>query len=153
MVDCAQIDHSAMFATWRSDTMDPTNTERYLKHLGVGYIVRNAGKNMTQDIKIEDLENGAGIHIITSTKLTTTDDNFYFKTPRNVTTKDGRKSTVIFSIEHDEDGWYLYKTEAWTDGKGVAHTAWIKMRVQGDDKLIVKMHSEGFEVNRVHVKI
>ena len=96
---------------------------------------------------------GAGLHITTSTSLTSTDDVFYFNVPRNVCTKDGRKSTVSFNIIELDDGTVaIEKIEKWTV-KNKSMSARILMFVNSNDEMIIKMECDGHVVNRVHKRI
>ena len=85
-----------------------------------------------------------------SPKPPCTDDVFYFNVPRNVCTKDGRKSTVCFSIVEMEDGTLaIEKVEKWMV-KNKAMSAKILMFVDGKDQMVTRMECDGIVVNRVH---
>lgn len=105
-----------LIGNWKCIEFDSNNLDNYLSQLGVSWAIRKVAKKCGQTIKIERIDsnskqssteqsNGSnqGLHIITTTTLTQTDDIFYFNIPRQVTTKDGRKSTVIFKIKNIED--------------------------------------------------
>lgn len=189
-----KLPHQQIFGSWRVCGFDSENINSYLKHIGVSFAIRLAAKNMSQDVKINDISSlslaqiesgskntwgdprssstisnntsdknsqsltdgennvlvGAGVHITTSTSLTSTDDVFYFNVPRNVCTKDGRKSTVCFSIVEMEDGTLaIEKVEKWMV-KNKAMSAKILMFVDGKDQMVTRMECDGIVVNRVH---
>lgn len=107
-------DFSHLFGKWDCVAFDSDNLDKYLAQLGLSWALRKVGKRCSQTIAINSSLNHAktnpttktdqpGLHIITSTTVTTTDDVFYFTVPRNVITKDGRKSTVVFKIKSLEE--------------------------------------------------
>ena len=87
--------------SWKCCYFDADNCDKYLAQLGVAWAIRKVGKNCKQTIELK--QEDAGLHIITSTRVTSTDDHFKFTVPRLVTTKDGRKSTVIFTVKDMKD--------------------------------------------------
>lgn len=145
-----EIIHKDIFGKWKLDEKDGNNTSKYLKHIGCSFMVYNAAKYAGQDMAFEDVEEGKGLKIITSTKLFTTNDIFYFEIPREVTTKDGRKSKVTFRIEKNGDSWILHKHENW-QAKGKEMNAYITMRVE-NSRLFVTMKCDDFEVNRSYIR-
>ena len=178
-------DFAQLCGEWKCVEFDSSNLENYLSQLGVAWAVRKVAKKCNQTIKLNstsDPTQGPGLHIITTTTLTTTDDIFYFNVPRQVTTKDGRKSTVAFTVKHadkldeaDEEDQsdqqeleavkgkdqfscgkckvYLHKRERWTDSKGKPQTAKITMRLTDSGQMYARMSCNGVAVDRLHVKV
>jgi len=95
--------HAHLFGTWELTEHDPKNTDKYLKFLGIAAPIRLVAKNMNQQIILNDLEDGQGVNVKTKTKLTSTNDDFYFSIARGVTTSDSRKSTVTYFLKEEFD--------------------------------------------------
>merc|ERR1711931_129555 len=122
---------------------DAENFEKYMIAVGVNFVTRKAGKNLSQTIIIE--VSGNNIHIKTQSTFKSSDEKYTFGVPAKVTTMDGRATDTTLTYNSSDNSIKL--VEEWK-GKSTSHV-WT---IEGNNLVLTLDSHTGVICRRVYAK-